>query len=65
MKLTFNVNYRTEWGESLFLTGSAEALGGSDLSKAVPMTLSGTETWKAEVEIPDSVEEFSYGYIVR
>ena len=26
MKLTFNVNYRTEWGESLFLTGSAEAL---------------------------------------
>ncbi len=65
MKLTFNVNYRTEWGESLFLTGSADALGNDDLAKAIPMELHGAETWTAQVEIPDSVQTFTYGYIVR
>ena len=39
MKLFFQVNYRTEWGENLFITGSPEALGGDDIDKAIPMTL--------------------------
>ncbi|MDE6556006.1 MAG: 4-alpha-glucanotransferase, partial [Duncaniella sp.] len=65
MKLTFNVDYRTQWGESLFLTGSAKALGEGDLSRSVPMTLTGAEHWSAEVEIPDNVAEFSYSYFVR
>ena len=65
MKLTFTVNYRTEWGESLFLTGSAAPLGGGDLSQAIPMQLTGAETWTVQVEIPDTVSEFTYGYIVR
>ncbi len=65
MKLTFNVNYRTEWGESLYLTGSVGALGDGDLSKAIPMTLTGNETWTVMVEVPDSVADFTYNYIVR
>ena len=65
MKLTFTVNYRTEWGESLYLTGSAAALGENNIDKAVPMNLSGSETWSVQVDIPDTVEEFTYGYIVR
>lgn len=65
MKLTFNINYRTEWGESLFITGSDKALGAGDLEHAVPMRLTGDSDWKAEVEIPDSVLHFDYGYVVR
>ncbi len=65
MKLTFNVNYRTEWGESLYLTGSIKELGGNDLNSAVAMKLKGTESWSIDVEIPDSVPEFEYSYIVR
>lgn len=65
MKLTFSVNYRTEWGESLFMTGSAEALGANDMDKAVAMKLSGSETWTAEVELPDTVTNFTYAYFVR
>lgn len=65
MKLTFTVNYRTEWGESLFLTGSPLAMGAGDLSRAVPMKLSGVETWSVLVEVPDTETDFSYGYIVR
>lgn len=65
MKLTFNVNYRTEWGESLYLTGSAKELGGNDPSLAVPMKLNGYETWSATVDIPDSLPSFEYSYIVK
>ncbi len=65
MKITFQVNYRTEWGESLFLTGSIAVLGEGNPVLAVPMTLSGEQTWSVDIEIPDSVTEFDYGYIVR
>ncbi len=65
MKLTFNINYRTEWGESLYITGSDKALGAGDIDHAVPMGLTGDSDWKVEVEIPDSVTKFNYGYIVR
>lgn len=65
MKLTFNINYRTEWGESLYITGSDKALGAGDIDHAVPMSLTGDSDWKVEVEIPDSVSRFDYGYIVR
>lgn len=65
MKITFNVNYRTEWGESLYITGSDPELGAGDISKAVPMTLEGDSAWSAEVEIPDSVPGFTYAYIVK
>ena len=65
MKLTFNVNYRTEWGESLFLTGSIRELGGNEVALAVPMKLEGAESWSTTVDIPDSVRSFEYSYIVR
>ncbi len=65
MKLTFNINYRTEWGESLYLTGSVKELGSNDPAFAVPMKLNGFETWTANVEIPDSVPSFQYSYFVR
>ena len=65
MKLTFEVNYRTEWGESLFLSGTPEALGGGDTDKAVAMTLNGHETWQVTVELPDSLDVINYCYFVR
>ena len=27
MKITFKINYRTNWGQNLFVVGSAEELG--------------------------------------
>jgi len=65
MKLTFNINYRTEWGESLYITGSVKELGCNDPALAVPMKFNGFETWSANVEIPDSVPPFQYRYFVR
>lgn len=65
MKITFNVNYRTEWGESLFITGPIKELGNGDTNLAVPMTLEGAESWSTTVDIPDTVRSIEYTYIVR
>ncbi|MDE6331743.1 MAG: 4-alpha-glucanotransferase, partial [Muribaculaceae bacterium] len=65
MKLSFHIDYRTNWGESVFIVGDPMALGAGDMSSAVKMTLTGTENWCVEVEVPDTVREFEYRYFVR
>ena len=65
MKLTFNIDYRTNWGETLFLTGDLPELGGGDYAKAVKMTLDGVEHWSATIEVPGTAAPFNYRYVVR
>ena len=65
MKLDFNVDYRTNWGEALYITGNMAALGNGDLSKAVAMKLEGFEKWSLEIDLPDEITEFEYAYVVR
>lgn len=65
MKLNFNVDYRTNWGESLYLVGSIPALGAELEPRGLKMELQGIESWTLSVEIPDDVKDFAYGYIVR
>ena len=65
MKLTFHVNYRTNWGESLFLTGNIPALGNNDAEKSVRLTLSDSEHWSLTLDIPDDCKNFEYNYIVK
>lgn len=65
MKLTFNIDYRTNWGESLFLTGPLPQLGKGDYADAVKLQLIGQSTWQAVVEIPDDAPQFTYRYFVR
>ncbi len=65
MKLTFNIDYRTAWGESVYLAGDIDALGGGNETKALRLTLEGAERWHAVVEIPDNTPSFNYRYIVR
>lgn len=63
MKLTFNIDYRTNWGESLYIAGRS-ADGGSRLFD-IKMIISGSEHWTATVEIPDEYASFEYSYEVR
>ena len=65
MKITLNIDYRTNWGESVYVVGAPEQLGGGDESQAVKMSLDGTEHWSMTVEVPDAVGDFDYRYIVR
>lgn len=65
MKISFNVNYRTQWGESLFIIGNIPELGNWEHSHALQMNLDGTEKWKIELDLPESVKNIEYKYIVR
>ena len=65
MKLTLNINYRTNWGESIFVSGSIPALGGGNYEAAPRLTLTGTDLWTIEIDLPEDTPEFTYRYFVR
>lgn len=65
MKLTFHIDYRTQWGESLYIYGSIPALGNNDVNNAIGMSISESEHWTLTLEIPDDIISFDYHYLVR
>ncbi|MBD5234707.1 MAG: 4-alpha-glucanotransferase [Bacteroidales bacterium] len=65
MKLTFNIDYRTNWGESVYISGSIAPLGEGKYDKALKLNLEGAALWSVTIDVNDSVEEFNYKYIVR
>jgi len=64
MKATFNIGYRTQWGEHLCISGDIPALGAGCVQKAAPMRYRGDGLWQLELELPDSTPDFGYRYIV-
>jgi len=65
MKLLFRIDYRANWGESLYLCGDTALLGNGDTSRALRLEVDGDRLWHAEVELPDSVAAFPYRYIIK
>ena len=65
MRITFNIDYRTNWGESLYICGDIPELGDGDQQKALPMRLVGAENWSIDVEISAKTKDFNYYYIVK
>jgi 4-alpha-glucanotransferase len=65
MKISFNINYRTKWGESLYICGSLPELGAGDDSKAPRLDYLGGETWHLTIDVNDLAGEFDYRYIVK
>ena len=65
MKIILNIDYRTNWGESVYVTGDTHVLGSGNLDAAKPMQLTTGERWVAEIDVPDTVNEFKYAYFVR
>ncbi len=46
MNLSFIIDYRTNWGEAVYINGNIPQLGNGDKSKAVKLDLYGEQTWK-------------------
>lgn len=65
MKISFNLNYHTQWGESLYICGDLFPLGSGDAQKAVEMRLLSPDTWVADFEFEGCPHEFNYYYIVK
>ncbi len=65
MIVTFNIEYRTNWGEEVRITGSVSELGHSDPSQSIPLrTIDGIH-WTVEIAI-DSLNEgrLTYSYLI-
>ena len=65
MNLLFSVDYRTNWGEQLYITGNIPQLGEGDPAKAVRLELKGEQSWRLAITLPKGIKEFEYSYIVR
>ncbi len=60
MKIRFQIDYRTRWGEIIYVCGSDPALGGWDEKKAFPLHQSSGEYWEGELEMPETKFEYKY-----
>lgn len=66
MKITFHINYRTEWGESLLVSGNAPELGNNNVAEAAVMQCVGGEHWRLTVDInTEESPALAYKYAIR
>ena len=65
MRISFNINYHTQWGEALYICGSIPALGDSDPEKAAEMKLGAPDLWTFELDTDKPVDNFNYWFIVK
>ncbi|MDD5139957.1 MAG: 4-alpha-glucanotransferase [Verrucomicrobiales bacterium] len=68
MKLTFRLRFHTKVGQSLFITGNHEQLGGGQIKRAVPLQYLNEESWQASILLPDGAASdaaITYNYILH
>jgi 4-alpha-glucanotransferase len=64
MKITFHINYRTEFGQTLKIVGDHAKFGNDELSKAPYMFYENDGNWNFEVDLPKTTKPFAYRYVV-
>lgn len=66
MKIEFRINYHTQWGERIYITGNIPELGMGDLTKAVAMNYNAPDNWSLEIEVADIAKtDLEYKYIFK
>src|SRR5215831_7253827 len=66
MRLTFQLRFHTQYGESLYLTGNHELFGADKVENAIPLEFLNDEFWRVTVVIPKAAVHdafISYRYI--
>ncbi|GHV21790.1 4-alpha-glucanotransferase [Clostridia bacterium] len=54
MKIRFNINFHTVWGQTLYITGSIPELGNWNIAAAKKMRTAGNGDWIYELDLPDT-----------
>ena len=64
MTIKITIQYQAEWGQTMCLVGKTES---REWTEAAPLFLScsGTDYWKASIELPDTDTVLSYRYGVK
>jgi 4-alpha-glucanotransferase len=66
MKLVFKIEYYTEFGQNLFVSGNLSELGSWDKTKAAGMTYVGDGKWELEIYLDSiSSDQFEYKYFIK
>ena len=63
MNISFSINYHTNWGQWLCVSGSLDQLGGSIASQALQMEYQGDGWWRSSIDLPRGCA-FQYRYCV-
>ena len=56
MKVTFNINFHTVWGQKLCVVGSIPELGSWEPALAKEMSYKGDGNWQLELEVTSPVK---------
>ena len=64
MKICFNINFHTVWGQTVHIIGSLPELGEWDIASAKVMQHSGDGNWFLELNLPDLPISFEYRYFL-
>ena len=65
MKLTLNIDYRTNWGESVYVCGLKKGRAKKENTELIKLTLIGEDHWTCEIDLPASTTAYEYRYSVR
>ncbi|MCL1943494.1 MAG: 4-alpha-glucanotransferase [Candidatus Azobacteroides sp.] len=65
MKINFTINYRTLWGQKLYIYGSIPSLGEWNKTKAVEMEYVDNGNWSMQLTISPVVHSFEYRYFIK
>ena len=64
MKITFNIEYFTEFGQNLYISGNIPELGSWQQEKAVRMDFSGNGQWKYGINVNGDIK-IAYRYLLK
>lgn len=68
LQLTFKLRYRTQFGQTLYITGNHELLGNHSLDKAVPMQYQDGNFWSVsftEAQLANIDALITYNYVLK
>lgn len=65
MKVSFKVNYFTQWGQNLYICGSSEELGKNNTTEAFPLQHTSDGNWEGEVKFDSKTRQIEYKYLIK
>jgi 4-alpha-glucanotransferase len=65
MKLSFEIQYFTVWGQQLYLSGSSEEFGRWSVTKALKMNFRGNGNWEITIDEVQPTDRIEYKYFVQ
>lgn len=63
--ITIQINYNTQWGETLYIVGSAPEIGNGNYQQSLPLEYIGNSDWQIKFNVDESKEKLAFKFIVK